>query len=127
LTDLWDAMKTVGANSAWSSDRKLVEMAAAARRVQDRVIKAFSSATDALNNAVRAVEYSRTPGRSGFLCPNLRIGRKAHGRVEPALFRDRGRRPPRAERHKTNSVMPTRSTTIATPRSFMRPVWYSVR
>lgn len=56
LSDLWEAMKTVAANTAWSSDRKLVEVAAAARRVNDRVTKAFSSATDALNNSVLAIE-----------------------------------------------------------------------
>lgn len=46
----------VAANTAWSDDKKLIELASAARHVQDRVVKAFSSATDALNKAMLGVE-----------------------------------------------------------------------
>lgn len=46
------------------------------------------------------------------------------GRPELSRFgaRVRGVRLPRADRHKTNSVMPTKSTTMATPKSSMREV-----
>jgi hypothetical protein len=52
LSDLWEAMRNVSQSTAWSTDRKLIELAGAARRVQDRMLKAFQGASDTLNKAI---------------------------------------------------------------------------
>lgn len=56
LDALWDAMREVSASTAWSTDRKLIELAGAARRVQDRMLKAFQSASDTLSRSIAHVE-----------------------------------------------------------------------
>lgn len=56
LSDLWEAMRNVGSNTAWSADRKIVEIAGAARRVQDRMLKAFQSASDTLTKGIAHLE-----------------------------------------------------------------------
>lgn len=56
IFDLWEAMRTVAANTAWSTDKKLIELAGAAQRVQDRMLKAFQGATDTMQKAINHLE-----------------------------------------------------------------------
>jgi hypothetical protein len=56
LNDLWEGFRAVASNTAWSQDRKIIELASAARRVQDRVLNAFQGASDTLSKGITHLE-----------------------------------------------------------------------
>jgi hypothetical protein len=88
LGDLWDAMKTVAGNTAWSADKKLIELAGAARRVQERVLKAFSGATDNLNKGVLGIEAELNKPIEGGTAMTAMAGEiRAYARTLPPAER----------------------------------------